>query len=153
MLLETADKAHISTVPEYFGNFGSGYVFSFNTASGVVGLSNIAAVTIALFALFWFIMRFTSLGRNIYAIGGNMESAKRAGISIWRTQFIVYSLAGLLAGFSSMVSVSLLSYVNPFNVNAATMDVIAAVVLGGTSLAGGIGSVVGSFLGVILCSS
>jgi simple sugar transport system permease protein len=150
MLLETADKAHISTVPSYFGAFGSGHLFSFTTSVGEIGLSNIAAVTILLFLIFWVIMRFTSLGRNIYAIGGNQESAKRAGINIWKTQFLVYSLAGFLAGFSSMVSVSLLSYVNPFNVNAVTMDVIAAVVLGGTSLTGGIGSVIGSFLGVIM---
>jgi simple sugar transport system permease protein len=151
ILLETVDRTHISVIPEFFNQFGRGFVFTMNSdGAAPIGLSFIAAATILLFILFWLFMRYTSIGRNIYAMGGSKESAQRAGISVWKTQLVVYILAGFLAGASSILSVALIGYVNPFNVNAVTMDVIAAVVLGGVSLTGGNGSVFGALLGIIL---
>ncbi len=151
LLLEHAPTAHISKVPEFFTEFGAGRLISFagNTDKSW-GLSNLAIIAIILLIIFSILLRYTGLGRNIYAMGSAKESAQRAGISIWKTQFFVYLFAGFLAGISSILNTSLISYVNPFNIQSTTMDVIAAVVLGGAALNGGKGSVIGTFLGVIL---
>ena len=82
-------------------------------------------------------------GQGVYAIGGNAEAAKRAGFNIARIQFFVYGYVGLLSGVASMEYVSLVRHVHPFNLMDIMLDVIAAVVLGGTSLAGGRGTVGG----------
>lgn len=151
ILLQVVPTAHISQLPRWVSDFGSGRVISFvNNAGQTYGLSNLAFVVIILLILFWFILRFTSIGRNIYAVGSAPEAAKRAGISIWKTQFFIYCSVGFLAGISSILNASLIVYVNPFNIQAVTMDIIAAVVLGGASLTGGKGSVPGTFLGVLL---
>ena len=151
LLLEHAPTAHISKVPEFFTEFGAGRLISFaGNVDKSWGLSNLAIIAIILLIIFSILLRYTGLGRNIYAMGSAKESAQRAGISIWKTQFFVYLFAGFLAGISSILNTSLISYVNPFNIQSTTMDVIAAVVLGGAALNGGKGSVIGTFLGVIL---
>lgn len=151
LLLEHAPTAHISKVPEFFTEFGAGRLISFaSNTDKSWGLSNLAIIAIILLIIFSILLRYTGLGRNIYAMGSAKESAQRAGISIWKTQFFVYLFAGFLAGISSILNTSLISYVNPFNIQSTTMDVIAAVVLGGAALNGGKGSVIGTFLGVIL---
>ncbi|MGH0052149.1 MAG: ABC transporter permease [Sphaerochaetaceae bacterium] len=151
MLLENVPTAHISSVPTWVGKFGSGRIIEFtNSAGNAFGLSYLAFTAIVLLVLFSLILRYTGLGRNIYAIGSSREAARRAGISIWRTQFFLYCLVGFLSGIASILNTSLISYVNPFNIQAVTMDIIAAVVLGGAALTGGKGSIIGSFLGVAI---
>lgn len=153
LLLEIAPTAHITSVPDYLSKFGNGYLFAFQSGNGsLYGLSNIALTAIIVMIFAGILLRFTSLGRNIYAIGSNIEAAKRVGISIWRTQLFIYCFAGFLAGVASILNVALLRYVNPFNMYGVTMDVIAAVVLGGAILTGGHGSVIGTFLGILLLS-
>ena len=151
ILLESVDKVHISVVPGFFSRFGKGYILSFtNSAGTTIGFSNLAFCAVLLLVVSALLMKYTTLGRNIYAIGGSVEASKRAGISVWKTQFIVYTVSGFLSGFASIINVAMISYVNPFDINSVTMDVIAAVVLGGVSLTGGIGSIKGVFLGVIM---
>ncbi|WP_320128676.1 ABC transporter permease [uncultured Sphaerochaeta sp.] len=150
-LLENAPTAHLSKIPEWVKGFGSGRIIEFTNASGsTYGLSYLAITAVALLIVFSIILKYTGLGRNIYAIGSSREAARRAGISIWRTQFFIYCFVGFLAGIASILNTSLISYVNPFNIQSVTMDVIAAVVLGGASLLGGKGTIVGSFLGVAI---
>lgn len=149
MLLENVPTAHLSKVPDWVGRFGSGRLFELTNAAGnTYGLSYLATTAIVLLILFAILLRYTGLGRNMYAIGSSREAARRAGISIWRTQFFIYCFVGFLAGVASILNTSLISYVNPFNIQAVTMDVIAAVVLGGAALTGGKGSIIGTFLGV-----
>ena len=151
LLLENVPTAHISKVPEWVGKFGSGRIFELTNAAGnTYGLSYLAFTSLVLLAIFAIALRYTGLGRNIYAIGSSREAARRAGISIWRTQFFIYCFVGFLSGIASILNTSLISYVNPFNIQAVTMDVIAAVVLGGAALSGGKGSIIGSFLGVAI---
>lgn len=151
LLLENVPTAHISKVPEWVGKFGSGRIFELTNAAGnTYGLSYLAFTSLVLLAIFAIVLRYTGLGRNIYAIGSSREAARRAGISIWRTQFFIYCFVGFLSGIASILNTSLISYVNPFNIQAVTMDVIAAVVLGGAALSGGKGSIIGSFLGVAI---
>jgi len=151
LLLQNVPTAHISKVPTWIGAFGAGRIFSIAKGDGSsYGFSNLAFIAIVLLVTFAIILKYTSLGRNIYAIGSSRESAIRAGIPIWRTQFFIYCFVGFLAGIASIINTSLISYVNPFNIQGLTMDIIAAVVLGGAALAGGKGTILGTFLGVTL---
>lgn len=151
LLLAIVPTAHITSIPDYLIKFGNGRSLTFTTDSGnLYGFSYITLSTIIVLIFTGIILKFTRLGRNIYAIGSNMEAAKRSGISIVRTQFFIYCFAGFMAGVASFLNVSLIRYVNPFNIYGIIMDVIAAVVLGGTRLAGGRGSVIGTFLGTLL---
>lgn len=153
LLLSSVEHAHISTaqVPAYLPNLGKNVLFSITGKSGQsYGFSNLTLIMIIIFIITWLLLRYTSLGRNIYAIGGSMEAAKRAGIDIIKTQFFIYGYTGFLAGIASIVNVSMVRYVNPFNIMALLIDVIAAVVLGGARISGGAGSVLGTVLGLLM---
>jgi len=97
-----------------------------------------------------FLKKSNEMSKGIYAMGGNMEAAKRAGFSIIKIQFFIYSYVGFLSGIASVLYVSLVRHVHPFNLMNILLDVIAAVVLGGASLAGGSGTVLGTMLGVMM---
>lgn len=108
----------------------------------------VAAITLLVALL----LRSTVFGRGIYAVGGHAEFARRAGFPVSRIQVGVYALAGLLAGLGGMVHVILVREADPFTLVGGELDVIAAVVLGGASIFGGRGSVLGTVLGVVLIS-
>lgn len=95
-------------------------------------------------------LRWTVFGRSIYAIGGDAEAARRVGIRVVRTQVWLYTLVGILAALGGMVFVILGKNANPQSIVGTELDIIAAVVLGGASIFGGRGSVVGTVLGVVL---
>jgi simple sugar transport system permease protein len=92
------------------------------------------------------------VGRSIYAIGGDAESARRAGIPVTAITVFIYLLVGLFAGFAGMMHVTHVGLANPYELVGGELDVIAAVVLGGASIFGGTGSVTGTVLGVVLIS-
>lgn len=92
----------------------------------------------------------TMFGRSIYAIGGDTEAARRVGIKVVRTQVLLYVLVGALAAFGGMLHVVLGRNANPQTLVGVELDIIAAVVLGGASIFGGRGSVLGTVLGVVL---
>lgn len=98
----------------------------------------------------WAILNRTMLGRSVYAIGGSMESARRIGIDVPRTQFLVYVYVGALAGLAGIIHASMARVANPFDLVGLELSVIAAVVLGGARLAGGYGTLTGTLLGVAL---
>ena len=92
----------------------------------------------------------TMFGRSIYAIGGDIEAARRVGIRVVRNQVLLYVLVGVLAAFGGVLHVILGRNANPQSLAGTELDIIAAVVLGGASIFGGRGSVVGTVLGVVL---
>lgn len=92
----------------------------------------------------------TVFGRSIYAIGGDVEAARRVGIRVVRTQVWLYVLVGALAAFGGVLHVVLGRNANPQSLVGTELDIIAAVVLGGASIFGGRGSVLGTVLGVVL---
>lgn len=94
----------------------------------------------------------TIWGRGLYAIGGDIESARRAGFAVSRIQIILYGIVGLLAGVAGMMHITLARTANPHDLAGTELDVIAAVVLGGASILGGRGSVLGTVFGVVLIS-
>lgn len=137
--------------PEWFGKYTQMYVFTLKNASGTTyGLSVITVFWFVLLLIAWFILRYTLLGRSIYAMGGNMASASRAGFNLLKIQLFVYSFMGLMAGFASVIQAMLVQTVAPNSLVGKELDVLAAVVLGGASLTGGTGSVLGAVLGVAL---
>jgi simple sugar transport system permease protein len=147
--LTLAKVPHIYSVPPYFFEFSTKFLFSWTRKGGpTIGLSTLTFMMLALAVLTWLLLRFTMLGKGIYAIGGNPEAAKRAGFNIMNLQFFIYCYVGLLSGIASIQYVSLVRHVHPYNLMGMQLDVIAAVVLGGASLAGGTGTVLGTLLGV-----
>lgn len=105
---------------------------------------------ILLYIVFHIIMSNTVFGRHIYCMGGNPDAAKIAGVNIERLQLIVYAISGILAAFAGIVLASRMGAAqNSIGGNFA-MDSIAAAVLGGTLLAGGEGTMSGTFMGVVI---
>jgi ribose transport system permease protein len=92
----------------------------------------------------------TRFGRHTYAVGGNEEAARLSGISVESVKLLVYALCGLLAGFAGITTASYLMVAQPSSGITNELDVIAAVIVGGTSLAGGSGTVLGTVIGAAL---
>lgn len=114
---------------------------------------NVAApvVYLALFtALVWFVLRFTVIGRRLYAVGGNAEAARLSGINVHAYRLGAFVLSSVAAGFAGILFGCRLGAINPTALQGAELTVIAAAILGGTSLFGGAGSVVKTVVGALL---
>jgi ribose transport system permease protein len=98
----------------------------------------------------WFILERTTFGRHIYAVGGNVEAARLAGIKVRRVLLKVYLLAGLTAGLAGVMFAARVESGQPRAGEGYELDAIAAVVLGGTSLFGGRGRIHGTFVGALI---
>ncbi len=106
-------------------------------------------VVIALFIL----LRWGKLGRNFYAVGGNMHSANMLGINVRRTKFLAHLLCSTLAGIGGFVYFMHVGSGSPSHASGAEMNAIASSIIGGTMLSGGVGNVVGTFFGVLSLST
>jgi Predicted ABC-type sugar transport system, permease component len=104
-------------------------------------------------AICWFILRKTTLGMHVYAVGGNANAARLTGIKVGMVLTFVYALSGLLAGLGGIMSASRLYSANGNLGVGYELDAIAAVVLGGTSLSGGIGSITGTLIGALIIAA
>ena len=140
---------------------GMAYVVSGNAwASGadVAGFSDFGKdgspgpyiILILAYVIFFVVMKWTRFGRKIYAVGSNPEAARISGINVDRTVISVYTIMGFLAGLAGVLSVSIYASAQPNMQYGKEMDVIAACVIGGVSMNGGRGSVVGTFLGALI---
>lgn len=124
-----------------------------------IGFGNVLGVPIPLIVLLavtfsvWFILRYTFYGRDIYSIGGNPEAATIAGIRVSRVTFSVYVICGLCVGIAAVLQTGRNGSSAPTAVTGIELQVIAAVLLGGTRLSGGVGSVVGSVIAVLFLST
>jgi D-xylose transport system permease protein len=108
---------------------------------------------IVLAAVFYFISTKTTFGRHIYAIGGNIEAARLSGINIKRKTMLIFLLSGLLGSIAAIVLTSRLASATITAGTMAEMDAIAACVIGGTSLMGGAGTVIGAIIGALVMTS
>lgn len=124
-----------------FVDVGTGYV-------GPIPVPVILAAV--LFALVWFVLHHTPFGRYVYAVGGNREAAELAGLPVIRIKIAVFVLGAVLAALSAFVLASRLNSGQPNAGLAFELQVIAAVVLGGVSLTGGVGTLVGALLGILI---
>ncbi|TDL40154.1 ABC transporter permease [Kocuria rosea] len=120
------------------------------TTADVLGLplEGIILVAVYLVAAFW--LRFRPSGRALYAVGGNAEVARLSGINVTRLRIGVYVIAGFLAAFAGMIVGSRLDSAQPTAGTADLLNVIAVVVIGGASLSGGSGSMLNTFIGLLI---
>ena len=121
-----------------------------------IGTGDIAGIPVPIilfglvFALAHFVLSRTRFGRHVYAVGGNPHAAKVSGLPVRRIRFAVYAISGALAGIAGMILAARTGSALPQAGVAYELDAIAAVVIGGTSLAGGIGRVSGTVIGALL---
>ena len=106
-------------------------------------------IALVVVILLWATLKWTRFGRNLYAVGGNNESALMLGINVQKTQFFAYVLCGLLAGIGGLVYLLHTGAGNASNATQAEMQAIASSIIGGTLLSGGVGSVIGTLFGVM----
>jgi len=116
----------------------------------IMGIPVPALVIVVITILGWLILTSTTLGRAIYAVGGNREAARISGISFVRTKIIVYTIMGLLTGVAGIVLTGRLNSANALMADGAELQSIAAVVIGGTNLFGGEGGVIGTVIGAFI---
>lgn len=127
--------------PEWFFVLGQGNVFGVPTQLWILLVAIIA---------FWIVLARTTFGRSLYAIGFNEEAARFSGIPVDRVKLIIYSLSGTMAGLAGYIFVSRVSTTRSDMGTGLELDAIAAVVLGGTSIFGGIGTIAGTVIGFTL---
>jgi ribose transport system permease protein len=128
--------------PDWFTNLSTVRHFGF--------LSVTVAMFIVLAIISWAVLRYTTVGRSLYAIGGSPEVARLAGIRVRKLTMSVYALSGLLAGVASIALACRLNSSQPSAGTGYELDTIAAVVIGGASLNGGVGGIRGTVVGVLI---
>lgn len=149
LLLYLTKGIWLYSYPEWFEKGIS--LFQFTAADGYdYGLTLPLITLVVVVAVTGFIMNKTSIGRMIYAIGGNKEAASRMGFGIFKLQLFVYGYMGLMSGVAGVVQSATVLTVAPDSLLGYELTVLAAVVLGGTSIVGGRGTLLGTLLGVIL---
>ena len=138
-------------MPPALIEFSKMYCFNTTDATGsTFGLHLSVFIMLGVMIITHLIMRYTIIGRGVYALGGDMTSATRIGYNIKRLRRFLYGYAGCLAGLGGIIYVANNRMADPMSFQGEELTVIAAVVLGGTSISGGKGSVIGIFLGLML---
>ena len=140
----------ISQMPKSMLSFGRWNVISFIVKGQENGIAGFFLIAVIVYAAVWFVMNHTTLGHGVYAIGNSEESARRAGLSPLHIKLFIYPLMGVLAALMAIISFSNLKFVDPTSIMGTELTVIAAVVIGGTRITGGYGTLLGTFLGVAL---
>lgn len=135
------DGRPITGLPDSFGLIGRGYLFQ--VPMPVIWM-------VAAFVVLYILLKFTSFGRHVFALGGNEEATRLSGINTKRVKVLVYSISGLLSSISGIILTSRLNSAQPTAGTSYELDAIAAVVLGGTSLAGGKGWIGGTLIGAMI---
>ena len=116
----------------------------------VLGLPLLVVIFLLVAVVAWVLLNRTTFGRRSAAIGGNGEAARLAGISVRRTQVLIYALSGLCCGIAALMVTAQANSGSSDHGNLYELQAIAAVIIGGTALAGGRGTIVGSVLGVLV---
>ena len=125
--------------------------FDFIGNGALFGISYLAIIALAVIVIGWVILRLTTLGSWIYAVGGNENAARLAGINVPLVLIVVYAISGLLSGLAGAMSAARLYAANGTQLGQANeLDAIAAVILGGTSFVGGVGSIWGTLIGALI---
>jgi simple sugar transport system permease protein len=149
LLIVSTGGKYITSLPKFFRD-GISW-FEHDDASGVPYALNLQILVLVLaFIAAWLLLNRTNVGRQIYAMGGNKDAAQRLGFHTLRLNILVYGYLGFVAGIASLVQAQLAQSVTPTVLVGKELDVLAAVVLGGASLTGGVGTVFGAILGVAL---
>jgi ribose transport system permease protein len=136
--------------PISIGNQPSAAAFSYIGAGYFLGIPIPIYIMAVVFALAYYILNHTRTGRYVYSLGCNEEATIYSGINTDRVKIFVYTISGVLAALAGIIITARLSSAQPQAGSGYELDAIAAVVLGGTSLAGGIGTIVGTIIGALI---
>ena len=142
----------VSNNGEWAGAAALGNFKNFATTK-VLGMSAVIWVIIACYIIFFFFMKWTRVGRKIYAVGSNPAAAEVSGINVKNIKLMVYMIMGFLAGLGGALQVSIYASAMPDMQQGGEMDVIAACVIGGVSMSGGRGTVIGALLGSLILAT
>lgn len=142
----------ISNGGEWAGAAALGTFKNFATTS-VLGINCVIWVIIVCYVFFFVFMKWTRTGRKIYAVGSNPSAAEVSGINVKNIKLLVYAIMGLLAGLGGALQVSIYASAMPDMQLSGEMDVIAACVIGGVSMSGGRGTVIGALLGSLILAT
>ena len=142
----------ISNGGEWAGAAALGSFKDFATTK-FLGISLVIWVTILCYVVFFCFMKWTRTGRKIYAVGSNANAAEVSGINVKNVKLMVYMIMGFLAGLGGALQVSIYASAMPDMQYGGEMDVIAACVIGGVSMSGGRGTVVGALLGSLILAT
>jgi fructose transport system permease protein len=134
----------ISNLPSVMTTLGN----SFSVGNTAITYGSL--VTIALFVLFWFILSHTTWGRRIYALGDNPEATRLMGIPVKKQLLAIYTVAGVIYGVAALLLIARTNTGDPNAGQTDNLDAITAVVLGGTSLFGGRGLIIGTLIGALI---
>ena len=131
----------IDNLPDWISAFGSGKVF---------GIQAPVLIMLVVYALAWLLLERMPFGRYVYAIGGNEQATRLSGVRVLRVKLIVYTISGFTSAIAAIVLTGRLMSGQPNAGVGFELDAIAAVVMGGTSISGGRGSIVGTLVGALL---
>lgn len=146
------NSVQIPNIPPSMEEFGTSVLFvATNPESGLTSNMPVAfLILLGVLAVVFGMLRYTMFGRGIYAIGGDESAAARAGFKVRRIKFWLYVIVGVIAALAGLIRTSMMGQMHPTNLLGMEMMVIAAVVLGGTAITGGTGSLTGVVLGTLL---
>jgi rhamnose transport system permease protein len=131
-------------------NLGDFKNFALEKELGIGLLNNVIVIVLLCYIIFFVVMKWSRMGRKIYAVGSNPEAAAISGINTMKIKLIVYTVMGMLSGLCGALSVAVYSSAQPNMLYGKEMDVIAACVIGGVSMSGGRGTVAGALLGSLI---
>ena len=149
-LLAFVGTNRIRVLPAEMSAFATTNAIELTVGGRRVSLHIAVVIFLAVAALLGWALGYTNWGRGVYAIGDNEEAARRLGLPAVRIRATTFALAGALAGLAGLMSASLNRAADPFTIVGSELEVLAAVVLGGASVEGGRGTVVGTVLGILL---
>ena len=151
LMLYYTNGTWINDIPESFINFGKLTLFKIpNGQGGTIGVPIEILFLVIAALVTWVILKYTLIGRGIYAMGGNPVSAARIGYNLDKISIFLYSYMGFMTGLAAVVHTSIMRQVDPNAFTGFELQVVAAVVLGGANILGGAGTVLGTLLGVLL---
>ena len=140
--------AYTVTAGQPIYTFPAGFTAVSGRVAGIPVWSTL--IMLAVILLGWYILKYTRVGRFTYAVGGNESCAKLSGINLKKVKCFVYIVSGLCCGVAALLLSSRLDSAVPTNADGQEMDAIAAVVIGGTSMSGGEGSMIGTLIGILI---
>lgn len=129
---------------------GDSFLFQFMGQGYVLGIPFPVILMFLVFILLYLLLHQTAFGKSVYAIGGNEKAAYISGVKLNKVKVVIYTISGMMAAISGLIITSRLSSAQPTAGASYEMDAIAAVVLGGTSLSGGKGHLLGTLIGALI---
>ncbi|MFW6229055.1 MAG: ABC transporter permease, partial [Alkalispirochaeta sp.] len=143
----------VGNMPDSIVWFGTDPMLTLAMPGGAARLTWFVVPAVILVVLTWFLLNRTLIGRTVYALGSSQEAAERAGVQLWKTRAFIYCYVGMLSGFMGIVYTAHVRSLNPISLVGDELFVLTAVVLGGAKLTGGVGTVSGTVLGVLIITT